>query len=82
MLGVSQEDLESLKTLIEQNGLPLPDTKISIYKNRRGRHKDILLWCTSNKATCKITPLFATNYYYEFLDIKPLEIQVTKEGTT
>lgn len=82
MLGVSQEDLESLKTLIEQNGLPLPDTKISIYKNRRGRHKDILLWCTSNRATCKITPLFATNYYYEFLDIKPLKIQVTKEETT
>lgn len=76
MLNVSQEDKEALKTLIEQNGFPLPDTKVSVYKNRRGKYKDILIWCESNKGTCKITPKFVTNYQYELIDIPALKINV------
>ncbi len=77
MLGASQDDLEALKPLIEQQGYPIPDTKISVYKNRRGKYKDILLWCTSNKATCKIEPRFVTDYTYTVIDIPALDIQVT-----
>ena len=76
MLDVSQEDKESLKELCDKNGFIMPDTKISIYKNRRGRYKDILLWCESNKGTCKITPKFVTNYQYELIDIPALKINV------
>ena len=77
MLNASQDDLEALKPLVEQQGYPIPDTKISIYKNRRGKYKDVLLWCTSNKATCKIEPKFVTDYTYSVIDIPALEIQVT-----
>lgn len=79
MLNVSQEDLESLKPLIDQNGFPIPDTKISIYKNRRGKYKDILMWCTSNKGTCKITPKFVTDYQYKLVDIPKLKINVIED---
>ena len=54
----------------------MPDTKISVYKNRRGRYKDILMWCTSNKGTCKITPRFVTDYQYQLIDIPALKINV------
>lgn len=79
MLNVSQEDKEALKTLIEQNGFEMPDTKISIYKNRRGRYKDVLLWCISDKGTCKITPKFVTDYQYQLIDIPKLKINVVEE---
>lgn len=76
MLDASQDDIEALKPLIEKQGFPIPDTKVSVYKNRRGRYKDILLWCISNKATCKIEPKFVTDYTYELLDIPALHINV------
>ena len=78
MLDVSNEDRESLKTLVNQNGFEMPDTKISIYKNRRGRYKDVLLWCVSNKATCKITPIFVTDYQYTMIDVPALKINITE----
>ena len=76
MLDASQEDKEALKDLVSKNGFPMPDTKISVYKNRRGRYKDILIWCDSNKGTCKINPKFITNYQYELIDIPALKINV------
>ena len=76
MLDVSKEDREALTPLCDQNGFAIPDTKISIYKNRRGKYKDVLLWCSSNKATCKITPKFVTNYQYELIDVPALKINV------
>ena len=76
MLSVSQEDKEALRPLVEKNGFPIPDTKISIYKNRRGRYKDILVWCESNKGTCKIDPKFVTDYSYELVDIPALKVNV------
>lgn len=76
MLNASPEDLEALKPFLEKNGLPTPDTKISVYKNRRGRYKDILIWCVSDKGTCKINPVFVTDYQFQLIDIPALEINV------
>jgi replicative DNA helicase len=75
MLQTSQEDLESLKPLLEQ-GYERPEIKISVYKNRRGRYKDVLLWCKANRGTCKINPMFVTNYQYELIEIEDLKINV------
>ena len=80
MLDASTEDIEAMKPLLSQNGFPTPDTKISVYKNRRGRYKDVLMWCISNKATCKITPVFVTDYQYGLLDIQPLKINIREES--
>lgn len=76
MLNVSQEDLEALKPFLDKNGLPIPDTKISVYKNRRGRYKDVLIWCVSDKGTCKIDPVFVTDYQFQIVDIPALQINV------
>ena len=77
MLQVSQDDRESLKNIVNSMGIEMPDIKISVYKNRRGRYKDILLWCKADRGTCRIDPIFVTNYNYELMDIEDLKIHVT-----
>lgn len=77
MLQTSQDDKESLKNIVNSMGIEMPDIKISVYKNRRGRYKDILLWCKSNRGICRIDPIFVTNYNYELLSIEDLKIHVT-----
>ena len=54
----------------------MPEIKISIYKNRRGQYKDILLWCKANRATCKIIPMFVTDYQYKIINIPELKIKI------
>ena len=77
MLQVSQDDREALKNIVNSMGIEMPDIKISVYKNRRGRYKDILLWCKSDRGICRIDPIFVTNYNYELIDIEDLKIKVT-----
>ena len=76
MLQTSQEDKEALKEVINRGGFEMPEIKISIYKNRRGQYKDILLWCKANRANCKIIPMFATDYQYKIIDIPELKIKI------
>ena len=77
MLQVSQDDREALKNIVNSMGIEMPDIKISVYKNRRGRYKDILLWCKSDRGICRIDPIFVTNYNYELMNIEDLKIKVT-----
>ena len=76
MLQTSQEDKEALKEIITRKNLPEPQIKISIYKNRRGQYKDILLWCKADRSTCRIEPMFATDYQYTLLNIPDLKINI------
>ena len=78
MLQVSNEDLEGLKPILVNKGFPAPAIKMSIYKNRRGQYKDILLWCTADRGTCRINPIFATDYQYHLIEIKDKKITVDK----
>ena len=77
MLQVSEDDKESLKPVVSSMGIEMPTIKISVYKNRGGRYKDILLWCRENRGICRIEPIFATNYNYELVNIEDLKITVT-----
>lgn len=76
MLQTSTEDEEILQPILEKGHFPKPQIKISVYKNRRGRYKDILLWCVANRATCRIEPMFATDYQYNFIEMEDLKIIV------
>jgi len=76
MLETSQDDINALSEVIQKGGFPNPTVKISIYKNRRGRHKNILLWCRADRGTCRIIPMFATDYSYELVQIDDLKIKV------
>lgn len=76
MLQISQEDREALRPILAKGNYPEPVIKMSIYKNRRGQYKDILLWCKANRGTCRIEPMFATNYQYEFISIPEFKINI------
>ena len=76
MLEVDNDDIVALEEVLNKGGFDKPGIKISIYKNRRVRYKSILLWCRANRGTCKIEPMFATNYQYELIPIEDLKIKV------
>ena len=76
MLEVSQEDKTALEGILKKEKLPDPVIKISIYKNRRGRYKGVLLWCKANRGICRIEPMFMTNYQYQLIPIEDLKINV------
>jgi len=76
LLSVTQRDLDSLETLIKGYSLEKPSIKLSVYKNRRGRYKGIYLWCKSDLGTCRIDPLFATDWRYQMVDIEDFKITV------
>lgn len=79
LLNVTEEDLQCLEPLIAQ-GYPIPQKKISIYKNRRGRYSYFYLWCEANLGICRINPVFATSYQYDLINIENLKIEVEKES--
>ena len=76
MLEVSQEDLTTLEPILKKEGLEAPQIKISVYKNRRGRYKSVLLWCKANRGICRIEPMFMTNYQHQLIPIEDLKINV------
>ena len=80
MLEVSQEDLESLQPILQKGGFEPPQIKISVYKNRRGRWKSVLMWCRADRGCCRIEPMFVTKYNYELCEIEDLKIKVEDES--
>lgn len=80
LLGVKQEDIDSLQTVLSTNQFETPNLKLSVYKNRRGRYKGILLWCKGDLGTCRVKPMFATTYDYEILAMNDIKIITEEEG--
>ena len=75
MLKATKEDIELLAPILEQ-GYEQPDIAITVYKNRRSRYKDIILWCKSRRESCRIIPMFVTDTSYELQDIKDIKIKM------
>ena len=76
MLDVTNEDMDALQGLIQQNGCGVPNVKLSIYKNRRGKYNKCYLWMYADKSTCRFNGLFCTDYNYEPIQIQELVLQV------
>ena len=76
MLKTSKEDKDALKEVIMRFKYEEPTIKISVYKNRRGQYKDILLWCKADQGTCRVIPMFATDYNYQLVDLPDFKINV------
>jgi replicative DNA helicase len=81
MLEASQDDLKALDTLIKQNGFEKPAIKMSVYKNRRGRYKDVLLWCRAQRGICRIEPMFVTDYQYRLIDVPIYKVNVKEPNS-
>lgn len=76
MLLPTEEDKEAIADLCNKKGLEMPNLKISIYKNRRGRYNHIYLWCKADLGICRINPIFATEYNYEIVPMEDFKINV------
>ena len=74
MLEVNQSDKEALAELCKKSGYDMPDIKISVYKNRRGKWKGILLWCKARRGICRIDPMFVTKYDYDLIEMDNFKI--------
>ena len=80
LLRVKDEDLVSLEKILSSNLFEIPTIKLSIYKNRRGRYKGIILWCKADLGVCRITPMFCTTYNYELVPIDDMRIMIEEES--
>lgn len=81
LLPVQEVDIESLSTVLGSNpSFGVPTIKLSVYKNRRGKYKGVVLWCSANLGTCRIQPLFMTDFQYELQSIENIKIAF-KEDT-
>lgn len=80
LLNVKDEDLIALDPIFQKNAFDKPVIKISVYKNRRGKYKGVILWCRANLGCCRIQPLFCTTYDYEMISIDDIRINVEEES--
>ena len=78
MLEITDKDREALQDVCKRGGFEMPDVKMSIYKNRAGRWKGILVWCKANRGICRIDPLFVTKYDYELVPMDDFKINVKR----
>ena len=80
LLSVKEEDLEALSDILATNMFDKPTIKMSVYKNRRGRYKGIILWCKADLGCCRVNPMFATTYDYELIALDDIKITVEEES--
>lgn len=80
LLPVKQRDIDSLETILANNTFEVPQIKISVYKNRKGRYKGIYLWCKADLSTCRIKPMFATGWDYGIIQMDDLKIKVEEDS--
>jgi replicative DNA helicase len=78
LLSVKEEDIDALDSILSSNIFEKPTIKMSIYKNRRGRYKGIIMWCKADLGTCRIQPMFCTTYDYELINMDDIKIIVEK----
>jgi replicative DNA helicase len=80
LLSVRDDDLVALENILSSNLFERPTIKMSIYKNRRGRYKGVILWCKADLGCCRIQPMFCTTYDYEMVSIDDVRIRVNDES--
>jgi replicative DNA helicase len=80
LLNVKEEDIESLGKILSSSVFDKPTIKMSIYKNRRGRYKSVILWCKADLGCCRIQPMFCTTYDYELVTMDDIKIRLQEES--
>ena len=80
LLNTTDEDLVALEQIMASNMFDKPTIKMSIYKNRRGRYKGVILWCKADLGCCRIKPMFCTTYDYEMVSIDDVRIRIDEES--
>jgi hypothetical protein len=76
LLTPTDEDLIKLEPILDTGRFKVPNIKMSIYKNRRGRYKGVYLWCHADLGTCRINPMFCTTFNHEMVSIEDIKVIV------
>lgn len=79
ILPTKEDDITALEKILATGIFEKPTLKISIYKNRRGKFKSVVLWCRADLGTCRIKPMFLTDCGYEMLPIEDINITIDRE---
>lgn len=70
MVDMVPDDYEDLAGLLESHPeLGVPNIKLSIYKNRRGKINRVICWQRANKGTSRYKTLFVTDYNLNLIDV-------------
>lgn len=80
MLDTTKDDREKLATFCSKNALPVPNVKISVYKNRQGKHRGIYLWMNADKSTCRYNTIFVTDWNYNVIEMENIKIKVEEDS--
>ena len=75
LLNTTDDDLEKINPILQANPIfESPTIKLSVYKNRGGRYRGIYLWCKADLGTCRIKPMFCTNWRCELVPIDDIKV--------
>ena len=76
MLETTREDREKVEAFCKKNNLPIPNVKMSIYKNRANKWKGIYLWMSTQTGICRFETLFVTDWACNIIEMPLLNIKV------
>ena len=76
MLETTREDREKVEAFCKKNSLPIPNVKMSIYKNRANKWKGIYLWMSTQTGICRFETLFVTDWACNIIEMPLLNIKV------
>lgn len=80
MLETTSSDREKLEAFCKKNNIPMPNVKLSVYKNRANRWKGIYLWMVTKTGICSYKTYFVTDWAYNIIDLPLLKITVKEES--
>ena len=81
LMDATKDDIEKIRPFCIKNNLPIPNVKMSIYKNRANEHKGEYLWMIANRGICRFETLFITDWNYGLKENVPdIKIKVVDES--
>lgn len=80
ILPITQKDLQALENVVNSGMFKTPNLKLSIYKNRQNAFKGVYLWCDADLGTCRVNPMFLTDWNYQLKPIENIDIKVEEKS--
>lgn len=80
MLETTKEDREKVEAFCKKNSLPVPNVKMSVYKNRANKWKGVYLWMSTQTGICRFETLFVTDWACNIIEMPLLNIKVEESS--
>lgn len=79
LMPVTDSDSKFLNEILKSHPEWVPNRVYHVYKNRRGKHSSVKIWCDTDLGTGRMRTLFVTNNSYEMLKVNPARIEVIRD---